>query len=442
MQTKNTMGEVIGVVRRAWTAKSLSALIVFLGWGCLWAGPWAGAQPAADEPLSYRELFEEVWTVVAENFVGPAPGVDWFAVRDEYERKVTSARSDEEAYRYLAEMVALLGDPLTVLRTPQEVEAALAADDPSRYEGVGMMLLEYSDGTIVVSEVFDGGPARRAGIRKGSRLVAVDGAPVAGKSVTEVVQAIKGPAGSTVALTVADPQGSERTYSVRRAQISLAAEVKSNRLAGGIGYLAIPSFSQGTEVQVLSHLRRLYRTNGLIIDLRNLDGAAHPGSFLRIAGLFTDEPLGALYTRRGLLLLQPDRAWQGGTGTLGVPPPTRLDFWEKPIAIIVDGTTALSQFAVALVTGLRESGKAVVVGRGTGPALGVGTGQGVRELEGGGLLFVANSQLVSLREQRVIDALDVDRVVTFDQAYLEAWYRGEDLDIETARQAVIELTSR
>ena len=61
------------------------------------------AQPAADEPLSYRELFEEVWTVVAENFVGPAPGVDWFAVRDEYERKVTSARSDEEAYRYLAE---------------------------------------------------------------------------------------------------------------------------------------------------------------------------------------------------------------------------------------------------------------------------------------------------------------------------------------------------
>ena len=179
----------------------------------------------------------------------------------------------------------------------------------------------------------------------------------------------------------------------------------------------------------------------MIIDLRNLDGAAHPGSFLRIAGLFTDEPLGALYTRRGLLLLQPDRAWQGGTGTLGVPPPTRLDFWEKPIRDHRRRDNGLVEFAVALVTG-SESGKAVVVGRGTGPALGVGTGQGVRELEGGGLLFVANSQLVSLREQRVIDTLDVDRVVTFDQAYLEAWYRGEDLDIETARQAVIELTSR
>src|SRR5690606_39295276 len=119
------------------------------------------------------------------------------------------------------------------------------------------------------------------------------------------------------------------------------------------------------------------------------------------------------------------------SGALGVPAPTRLHFWEKPIAIIVDGTTALSQFAVALVTALRESGKAVVVGRGTGPALGVGTGQGVRELEGGGLLFVANSQLVSLKEQRVVDALAVDREVALDQAYLEAWYRGEDLDIET-----------
>src|SRR5690606_4877543 len=168
----------------------------------------------------------------------------------------------------------------------------------------------------------------------------------------------------------------------------------------------------------------------------------HPGSFLRIAGLFTDKPLGALYTRRGLLLLQPDRTWQGGTGTLGVPPPTRLDFWEKPIAIIVDGTTALSQFAVALVTALRESGKAVVVGRGTGPALRVGNGQAVREWKGGGLLCVANCQLVSLKEQRVVDALAVDREVALDQAYVEAWYRGEDLDIGTARLAVVELASR
>ena len=68
----------------------------------------------------------------------------------------------------------------------------------------------------------------------------------------------------------------------------------SSRLAGGIGYLSIPSFGQGMEVQVLSHLRKLYRSQALIIDLRNHDRTTDPTSFLRIAGLFTADPVGSL----------------------------------------------------------------------------------------------------------------------------------------------------
>lgn len=431
------------MARRAWMATSSWALIALFVWGSLGVGPLALAQSrSSPEEISYPELFDRVWTAVAENFIGQAPSVNWFAVREEYEPKVANAQSDEEAYSHLAEMVALLDDPLTFLRTPEEMRAILSADDPSRYSGVGMMLLEYPDGSIVVTAVFDGGPAKRAGIRKGSRIVAVDGVPTVGKGVSEVVEEIKGPAGSNVALTIADPQGKERTFSVRRAEIRVTTEVTSSRLAGGIGYLSIPSFSQGMEAQVLSHLRRLYRNQALVIDLRNHDGVAHPASFLRIAGLFTDEPLGGLYTRQGALLLEPDREWEGGTGAFSVPPPTRLDFWEKPIAIIVDPATALSQFAVALVNSLQESGRAVVVGRGTGPAPGVGAGRAFLELPGGALLVVAYSQLFSVKEQKVVDSIRVDQEVALDESYLEAWYQGDDLDIETARLAVMELLSR
>lgn len=400
------------------------------------------AEDQAVEEIGYEELFEAVWMIVAENFVGPAEGVDWFAARLEYLPKVANAQSDEEAYRHLAEMVALLGDPLTFLLTPEEMRSVPEAQDSSNFSGVGMMLVQYPDGSIVVTDVFDRAPASRAGLRKGVRIVAVDGVSTAGKGVTEVVEGIRGPVGSQVELTVADPNGVERTVSIRRAQIRHEAEVTSSRLAGNIGYLSIPNFSQGMDVQVLSHLRRMYRNAGLVIDMRNFERTIDPIAFLRIAGLFTDEPLGGLYTRQGVLLLQPDRAWEGGTRALGVPPPTRLDFWEKPLAIIVDGSVALSQFALAFVTTLQESGRAVLVGRGAPPSPGVGTGSGVVELPGGAVLAVANSQLFSVKDERIIDSLEVQTEVPLDLSYLEAWYRGDDLDIEAARFAVADLLIR
>lgn len=407
------------------------------GWG-----PVALGQEAEAEPIDYEELFHQVWLAVAENFVGAAEGVDWFAAQVEYLPKVRGAQSDEEAYRYLAEMVALLRDPLTYLVTPQEMQNAPEALDPTNFSGVGMMLVQFPDESIVVTQVFDRAPASRAGIRKGHRIVAVDGVPTAGRNLNEVVEQIRGPAGTQVQLTVADPHGAERTVSVRRAQIRHVPEVTSRRLDGNVGYLSIPSFDQGMDVQVLRHLRQLYRTNGLVIDLRNFERAVDPTAFLRIAGLFTDQPVGGLYMRQGVLVLQPDRAWEGGTGTLGVPPPTRLDFWEKPLAIIVDGSVAYSQPALAFVTALQESGKAVLVGRGVSPSPGVGAGNGALELPGGAMLAISYSQLISVAREQIINSLTVETEVPLDRSYIEAWYRGDDLDIEAARRAVLDLAAR
>jgi len=91
---------------------------------------------------------------------------------------------------------------------------------------------------------------------------------------------------------------------------------------------------------------------------------------------------------------------------------------------------------MALVTGLAGSGKAVVVGRGVEPSPLVATGQWVEELPGGGLLAIAASKLVSLADGRVIDGLAVDVEVPLDARYVEAWYRGSDLDVEAAREAL------
>lgn len=395
--------------------------------------------PAGAEESPYAPLFEAVWSGIFENYLGLSI-VDWEAVRREYEPRVLEAGSEEEAYRLVQEMVALLGDPETFVRSPGEI-AQMRAEDPAKIIGVGMLLGMTGEGDVVVLRVLARGPAERAGIRPGDRIAAVDGLQTRGMHHSAVAAMIRGEAGSVVAITVANPEGEERTISVRRAPVEFTYEVSSRNLGGGVGYLSIPTFRSGTEAQVLSHLRRLYRTQVLLLDLRGFDGLVDPESLLKIAGLFTGEALGGLLTLDGVYGIFPDREWAGGTGVFGVPPPTRLDYYEKPVVLIVDSTVAGSVLTLALVEGLRETGRAEVVGRGSPPGVPAGAGQSYLGLPGGGILSVTSSFLISHRRQEFLFQLTPDREVPMDVAYLRALYDGADPDVEAARERALALLS-
>src|SRR5690606_33434688 len=182
---------------------------------------------------------------------------------------------------------------------PAEMRQIDAAAPPSRFGGVGMMLRQMLESDIVIVEVFNRSPAQRAGLRKGARISAVDGVSTRGLSAADVAELSKGQEGTTTPITVADPGGAERTVAVRRVLIDVKTEVTSERLSDGMGYNELPALHDGFEASFLTHLRQMYRTRGLVIDLRSLDRAASLRTVSRIAGLLTDEPLGGVLTRRG-----------------------------------------------------------------------------------------------------------------------------------------------
>lgn len=75
------------------------------------------------------------------------------------------------------------------------------AEPKPEFAGVGMTL-SARDGAVVVEDVFQGGPAREAGLRPGDLLVQVDGVPTAGASLTEVTGRVRGEVGAPVSLVV------------------------------------------------------------------------------------------------------------------------------------------------------------------------------------------------------------------------------------------------
>src|SRR5919106_585796 len=83
--------------------------------------------------------------------------------------------------------------------------------------GIGIQL-EEKNGEVVVAAPIDGSPAEEAGISSDDVLLAVDGKSVRGDEVSEVVEKVKGPEGTSVELTVRH-DGERRAYDLQRAEI-------------------------------------------------------------------------------------------------------------------------------------------------------------------------------------------------------------------------------
>ena len=422
--------EVIGFMRQA--ARLATGYTILMSF---WVFALIGSGPASAQTQGgYADLFDAVWTVVAEQFAG-TPKVDWDEVGRRYRDSVATAGSLEEAYLLMQQMVALLGDSGTYLVTPAEVEQARSNSDQSQIIGVGMLLESTPAGEVYIVDVLARGPAARAGVRRGERIVAVDGESTAGQSASEVASRIRGEQGKPVRITLADPQGQERTLEIVRAPVTFRSEFEAKTLPGRVGYISVPTLGSGSELQFLSALRRMYRTDALIVDLRRFDGVADPEAVLKIAGLLTQEPLGAILTRQGAFLLNPIREW-GATGSITVPPPTGLDYYRKPVAILVDASVAVSPFSLAFVTGMQETGRATLVGRGTEPGAIYGGGQVYYELPGGGFLSVTANYLASIKSNTFVTQFQPDVPVPVDRSYLAAWYRGDDADVTAATAAL------
>jgi len=97
---------------------------------------------------------------------------------------------------------------------------------PSGIVGIAMHITAGRIGDpaqLIIRAVHPSGPAARAGLAHGEEIMAVDGAPVAGKTYMEVVGLIRGETGSSVILGLRGPQG-ERTLSLMRVSEEMLME--------------------------------------------------------------------------------------------------------------------------------------------------------------------------------------------------------------------------
>lgn len=105
-----------------------------------------------------------------------------------------------------------------------ELDAAAKDQKPrgnevNQFEGVGMTL-DGRSGNVLVTVVSEGSPAERGGMQVGDQLVAIDRVPTAGQNLNDVVNRIRGPAGTPVVITFVR-QGQTLEVTLRRRLLTL-----------------------------------------------------------------------------------------------------------------------------------------------------------------------------------------------------------------------------
>ncbi|MEU7582727.1 S41 family peptidase [Streptomyces sp. NPDC041068] len=221
----------------------------------------------------------------------------------------------------------------------QEFEKAL----DGAYTGVGLGARRAADGRIEVSKVREGGPADRAGLRKGDRLRSVDGERVTGRPVTEVLALLRGDrAGTPVVLGV---ERGTRAWSRTLHRVHLSTDsVTVTDLAGNAALIKVAAFTKGSGEAVRSAVREAPEGAGILLDLRGNSGGLVTEA-VTAASAFVDGGLVATYDVRGEQ--KALHAERGGDTA-------------RPVVVLVDGGT---MSAAELLTGaLQDRGRAVVVG--------------------------------------------------------------------------------
>ncbi len=156
-------------------------------------------------------------------------------------------------------------------------DAQTASDDlEGSFFGIGIEFVIRED-TIHVQNVIDGGPAQKAGLIAGDKIVSVDGKPFVGKDVTneEAVHRLKGPDKSKVKVGVMRYGSSKpQVFEITRGEIKTKSVTATYMIDEKTGYIRVKNFGKNTYAEMLVSLAELSTNQfeNLIIDLRDNTG--------------------------------------------------------------------------------------------------------------------------------------------------------------------------
>ena len=248
-------------------------------------------------------------------------------------------------------------DPYSSYMSPEILEE-MQTETSGEFGGLGIEV-SMEAGVVKVISPIDDTPASKAGLKAGDYIVKINDTQVQGKSLSEAVDLMRGPVGSSIELTVRR-RGEKKalTFNIIREIIEVQS-VKSDLLENNIGYIRLTSFNDNSGEQIENKIEQLNKNenvNSYILDLRN-----NPGGLLsqaiKISDFFLDN--GEIVSTKSRKASE-NRKWFAKKGdiTKGKTLIVLINYGSASASEIVAG--ALKDHKRAIILGERSYGKGSV----------------------------------------------------------------------------------
>lgn len=411
-----------------------SLLVVTILALSLLSSSWPAAQAidnSASESLSAKdriEVLETVWKTINDEYYDPGfNGVNWLEARERYRPRVEAAKSDDEFYVIIKQMLLELQDLHTGFVAPGE-----------QPRSSGISVYEIEDKVVVVNVVPDS-DAARAGVMAGMIVRSFDGKPIEGRLAELRTKLghwansrayhfaiynslLGGPANSTFKLGLERADGTQFEVPLTRRVVPASpAKLTTIRLPSGFGYLKIDrALLSPVDDQFESEFKTLKDSPGLIIDLRGISGGNIKEVGLKIANYFFPAKVsfGKFINRSGETPLFRNLSAGGDK-----------QVYQGPVVILIDEATRSAGEVFA--SGFQESSRANIVGL---QSCGCVLDRDSKKVKGGGVLQYSHLGYVSGRGRKLEGTGVVpDRIVPLT---ISALRQGRDPMLEEAERTL------
>jgi len=334
--------------------RSTAALLAWAACVCMWlSATRVDAESAKSNPYSRLEIFARALSHIENSYVGV---VDDDALIEGAIRGMLKVLDPHSAYLNIDEL------------------RILDSDTQGKFGGVGVEV-DVHDGWLTVLRVMPEGPAARAGVQPGDRMLTIDGQPARDMTMEEALRRMRGEPGTQVRVQLRRAQLDAAVDVLLTREIIQVPAVEGRLLADRTIYVRLRMFQEDSVQQLRRVLdeaadraAKAGGVSGVLLDLRD-----NPGGLLSAAVLVADEFLseGVIVSTRGKngVLLRENRAAAEGTRPA----------W--PMVVLVNGYSASASEIVA--GALHDHHRAVLVGTRT---FGKGSVQNVIDMPDGSAL--------------------------------------------------------
>ena len=190
-------------------------------------------------------------------------------INKEYVDEINQSDSMDSAINGLLQSL----DPYSAYMSP-EIFNEMQTETSGEFGGLGIEV-GMESGVVKVISPIDDTPASKAGIKAGDYIIKIDNVQVQGKSLSEAVDLMRGPVGSSINLTIRRVgQRKALNINIVREIIEIRS-VRAELLKKNVGYIRLTSFNENSSEQIKNQIKKFEKNqnvNSYILDLRNNPG--------------------------------------------------------------------------------------------------------------------------------------------------------------------------